>query len=75
MPSAASVPISVDRTAARSVISRVVANADMIFWLLKQFMYQSSVKPPHVTRDLELLKERTISTTMGRYRNRKINPI
>lgn len=38
-------------------------------------MYQSSVKPPHLTLDLELLKEEYYNTRIGRYRNKKISPI
>ena len=70
---AARVPIIVEITAARSVICNVVENADMMFSLLKQFLYQSSVNPPHLTDELELLKESTISTIIGRYKNKNIS--
>ena len=29
-------------------------------------------KPPHTTRDFELLKESTMSTRIGRYKNKKM---
>ena len=57
------------------VICRVVAKADMIVSLVKHSTYHFKVNPPHSTRVLESLKERMISTRIGKYKNRKISAI
>ena len=43
--------------------------ASIICWLEKSRPYQSKVSPPQVTRDLDWLKESTISTRIGAYKN------
>ena len=72
MPMAASVPISVESTAAQSVICSVMISAFMIVLSVKQEAYHFKVNPPHTTLDLELLKERTTKTKIGRYKNKKM---
>ena len=72
MPMAANVPMTVAKTEAVSVIQSVVANASMIVSFFSISAYQWVVKPPQTTLDLESLKERTIKTRMGRYKNKKI---
>ena len=72
MPMAASVPISVESTAAQSVICSVMISAFMIVLSVKQEAYHFKVNPPHTTLDLELLKERTTKTRIGRYKNKKM---
>lgn len=72
MPIAASVPMAVETMAAVSVTCRVVTNAFMMVSSVKQEAYHLSVKPPHTTRDFELLKESTMSTRIGRYKNKKM---
>ena len=39
---------------------------------VKQEAYHFKVNPPHTTLDLELLKERTTKTRIGRYKNKKM---
>ena len=72
MPIAASVPRTVDTMAAVKVICRVVVKAPMIVSSWKHSAYHFRVKPPQTTRDLELLKESTIRTRIGRYKNKNI---
>ena len=47
-------------------------NAFMIVLSVKQEAYHFKVNPPHTTLDLELLKERTTKTRIGRYKNKKM---
>ena len=73
IPIAASVPSSVEIIAAASVIWIVVTKAFVIVSFLKHSAYHFKVNPPHTTRDLELLKDRTINTKIGRYKNKNIS--
>ena len=75
IPIAARVPMTVEITAASRVICRVVAKAVMIVSLWKHLLYHSSVKPPQVTREVELLKLKKMRTAIGRYKNIKISAI
>ena len=51
-------------------------HAGYLLYVCQKDVYKrQSVKPPHLTLDLELLKESTINTRIGRYRNKKISPI
>ena len=69
---AASVPMSVAKSEADSVNKIVVQNASIIMLLENNSRYQLNVNPPQITLDLELLKDNTINTKMGRYKNKKI---
>jgi len=53
-------------------ITMVVQKASIILGLETIFLYHFRVKPPQCTFDLELLKESTIKTAMGRYKNKNI---
>ena len=48
--------------------ARVVHKASFIALLSNIVLYHFMVKPPHTTRDLELLKLEMTSTAMGAYR-------
>ena len=75
MPTAAIVPrmtaMRLDSTATVSV----VVSACMISVSRKSSRYQSSVKPPHLARDLFALNEKMIKTTIGAYKNRKMKTL
>ena len=65
MPMAASVPSTVATTDEITATSRVFMSDWMIIWLWKSFSYQAKVKPVHAPRDLDWLKEKTMSTRIG----------
>lgn len=65
MPMAATVPMSVASTAAITATSRVTYSECRMSASWNSSAYQRVVKPFHRRRDLELLNENTISTTMG----------
>ena len=72
IPMAAAVPSSVAKTVATTATESVTHRACSMSLRSARRMYQSSVKPPHLARDLEALKERTIITAMGAYRKMRI---
>ena len=57
------------------IASDIMSKGTSIIGGVYAVSYTQLVKPPHLTLDLELLKESTINTTIGRYRNKKISPI
>ena len=77
IPMAAMVPNTVDAAADTTAITRVLRRASIISRSSKSFLYQRREKPPHTTRLAvsEPLKENTISTKMGAYKNRKIRKV
>ena len=72
MPMAAAVPITVAISADKNAMINVVYSAFMISWFWNREIYHLKVNPPHLERDLELLKDRTIKVTMGAYSKIKI---
>ena len=62
---AASVPSSVATTEEITAITRVLTSDCKITSLWTSWRYQSSVKPVQAPRDLDWLKEKTMSTRMG----------
>ena len=61
------VPIMVEKNVARTAIDNVLKSALATASSDKRLMYQSSVKPPHLARDLLELKESTIRVKIGAY--------
>ena len=72
IPIAAIVPMIVAIRAAARVIWIVVQKAFMIVSLWKHLLYHLRVNPPQLTFVFELLKDRAISTAIGRYRKTKV---
>ena len=64
-PMAAAVPTTVATAVARADTKRVVRRDWSTVRLFISWTYQSRVKPPHTALDLELLKEKAMSTRMG----------
>lgn len=69
MPIAAAVPIMQEITAERTPTARVVVSADISAESPSISIYHLKENPPHVPLDFALLKEKTISTIMGIYKN------
>jgi hypothetical protein len=72
MPRAAAVPSIVARIEDVRVILTVVQRALIIVSFVGKLKYHLSVKPPQTTRDIELLKDKTMSTKIGAYKNRNM---
>jgi hypothetical protein len=70
IPMEAAVPIIVAIKADKKAIIKVVYRASIISSFWNNFLYQSNVKPPHLLLDLEELKESTIKTRIGAYKNK-----
>ena len=73
MPMHASVPSTVAIAEARSAMISVVYSAFMISVLANSERYQCRVKPPHLARVFESLKESTTRVTIGAYRRIKMS--
>ena len=66
---AAAVPIIHDIIAESTPTIRVVERADISAESLSISAYHLNENPPHTPRDFASLNEKTISTTMGTYKN------
>ena len=73
IPIAATVPISVAISADKNAITSVFLKADIIVALLKSSEYQSSVNPPHLFLDFEVLKLKITKVAIGAYKNINMN--
>ena len=71
MPMVASVPSTVAMTLETSASTRLSPSADRIISLWNRLLYQPSVKPVKLERDLLSLKLNAIMTAMGRYMKQK----
>ena len=71
---AAAVPSNVARRAESTAISKVSLSASIMVSFANIEEYHFVVNPPHFERDFELLKDRTISTRIGAYKNRITSP-
>ena len=69
---AAIVPINVAIIDERRASINVVIKASIMEESDKSLAYHLKVKPPHLDLDLEALKDKTISTAMGAYKNMKM---
>ena len=75
MPMAASVPSTVASTEETTATTSVLYSAFMIEASWNRSAYQRRDTPANAVWLLELLKENTMSTRMGAYRNRNTNTI
>ena len=75
MPMVASVPSTVASTLETRASTRLRPRAERIISLWNRLLYQSSVKPVKLARDLLSLKLNAIITAMGRYMKQKIRMI
>ena len=74
MPMAAPVPMMVAITMATTATDSVTHSACRMSLRWVRRTYQSKVKPPHLAREREALKDSTIITAMGEYRKNRIRP-
>ena len=65
MAIAAIVPMNVEIRADKTASIIVVISASIIEESERSFEYHWKVKPPHLDLDLDLLKDKTISTAIG----------
>ena len=75
MPTAAAVPMIVDRTDAHRASTRVFFSAPRVFVSWNSSLYQYSEKPEKTDRLLPLLKEKKSMIAMGAKRKRKIRAV
>ena len=75
MPTAAAVPMIVEITVAEAARTKVLRTASRVLRSFSSSRYHFREKPVNFTGSLDSLKEKTITTAIGRYIRKKINPI
>jgi len=75
IPTAATVPKTVEIIAEENASIRELSNADIAASLLNSSLYHLSENPSKTAILFEELKENTIKTTMGAYNRRKTRAI